>query len=345
MMLMDIQQNVSLAAHSTMGLGGTAAHLVVIDSRMLLLEALSWAQAQRLPVMMIGGGSNIVWRDEGFPGLVIVNNIQRYESFNEDGSNLYITAGAGELWDTVVERTAQAGLTGIEALSLIPGTVGATPVQNVGAYGQEISQTLVTIEAFDTQVRDFVTIPAADCGFAYRTSRFKTVDRGRFYITAITLHLRKGNPVPPFYASVEQYFADKGITTHTPQSLREAVIAIRNSRLPDPAIIRNNGSFFANPIINADELVRVRAGFPEIPSWTLPDGSAKLPAAWLIEQAGFKDYHDPETGMATWPAQPLVLVNESAKSTADLLKFKQKIIDAVAQKFGITLQQEPELLP
>jgi len=342
---MNVLDNVSLAEYSTMGLGGLAAHLTTVESRMDLLEAISWAQEKKLPVIMIGGGSNIYWRDEGFPGLVIVNKIQRYETFHEDETNIYVTAGSGEIWDAVVERTTQVGLTGIEALSLIPGTVGATPVQNVGAYGQEISQTLVTVEAFDTQARDFINIPAADCAFGYRTSRFKTFDRGRFYITAITLHLKRGNPEPPFYTSVAAYFQQHDITEVTPQVLRDAVIAVRTSRLPDPAHVHNNGSFFANPILSSADLVRIRAGYPDVPTWTLSDGNVKIPAAWLIEQAGFKNYHDPETGMGTWVNHPLVFVNESAKSTADLLAFKQKIVSAVQEKFGVTLAQEPELLP
>ena len=342
---MNILENVSLADHSTMGLGGLAKYLTTIENNMELLEALSWAQTNNQPVIMIGTGSNIVWKDEGFPGLVIVNNIQRYETFNEDDENVYVTAGAGENWDTVVERTAQAGLSGIEALSLIPGTTGATPVQNVGAYGQEISQTLTTIEAFDTQQSDFVTIRGDDCGFGYRTSRFKTNDRGRFYITAITLHLRRANPQPPYYARVQSHFDERGITEITPKVLRSAVIEIRQSKLPDPAVVKNNGSFFANPIISNDDLVRIHAGYPNMPAWTQDDGRAKIPAAWLIEQAGFKDFHDPQTGMATWPEQPLVLVNENAKTTTDLLKFKKQILDAVNAKFGITLIQEPELLP
>ncbi|HVW23168.1 MAG TPA: UDP-N-acetylmuramate dehydrogenase [Candidatus Saccharimonadales bacterium] len=344
---MQIQDNVSLADHSTMRLGGQAAHLVLVEDRIQLREALTWAAQNKLPVIMIGDGSNIVWRDEGFPGLVIVNNIQRYESFQEDESSFYVTAGAGEKWDTVVERAAQAGLTGIEALSLIPGTAGATPVQNVGAYGQEIAQTLVTIEAFDAQLGDYTTLRAEDCAFGYRTSRFKAADRGRFFITAITLHLIKGNPHAPFYASVQQYFEDNKIDVSqvTPMDLRKAVIAIRNDRLPDPAKVNNCGSFFANPIVGRADLARLQAAFPGIPSWTLSDGSAKIPAAWLIEQAGYKSYFDHETGMSTWARQPLVLVNEKAIKTADLLLFKQKIVDAVAAKFGITLQQEPELLP
>jgi UDP-N-acetylmuramate dehydrogenase len=342
---MNPRQNVSLADHSTMALGGSAKYLTTVETNMELLEALSWAQKQNVPVIMIGSGSNIVWRDEGYPGLVIVNHIQRYETYNEDDANFYITTGAGETWDVIVERAAQAGLTGIEALSLIPGTVGATPVQNVGAYGQEISQTLTTIEAFDTKLKDFVTLRPDDCEFSYRTSRFKTTDRGRFFITALTLHLQKGNPRPPFYATAQKYFDEHGITEVTPMVLRQAVIAIRQSRLPDPAKVHNNGSFFANPIITSDELVRIRAGYPMIPSWTMSDGRAKISAAWLLDQAGLKDVHDAETGMATWPAQPLVLVNENAKSTADLLKFKQKIINTIEEKFGITLVQEPELLP
>lgn len=342
---MNILENVSLAEHSTMGLGGPARYLVTIESKMELLEALGWAHDRKLPAMMIGSGSNIVWRDEGYSGLVLVNNIERYETFNEDDVNFYITAGSGENWDTVVERTAQAGLTGIEALSLIPGTAGATPVQNVGAYGQEISQTLTTIEAYDTQQKDFVTLRGEECGFSYRNSRFKSTDRGRFYITAITLHLTKANPEGPFYASAQKYLEDHGITEVTPQLLREAVIAVRQSRLPDPAKVHNNGSFFANPIVKSEDLVRIRAGYPGIPTWTLETGDAKISAAWLMEQAGFKDFHDEATGMATWPAQPLVLVNESAKSTTDLLSFKKKVVDTVYEKFGITLVQEPEFLP
>jgi UDP-N-acetylmuramate dehydrogenase len=328
-----------------MGLGGSAAHLVEVTNRMEVLEALSWAQQRQLPVIMIGGGSNIVWRDSGFPGLVLVNKILGYEAFEEDETNVYLTLGSGEPWDGVVQRSVEAGLTGIEALSLIPGTTGATPVQNVGAYGQEISQTLTTVEAFDVQARDFVTLSGSDCGFAYRTSRFKTTDRGRFYITSITLHLTKGQLMPPFYSSLQRYFEEHGINDYPPAVVRQAVINIRNSKLPDPAVVRNNGSFFANPVISDSDFSYLVDKFGQLPHWAAGEAKVKLSAAWLIEQAGFKNHFDEATGMATWPAQSLVLVNRSAKSTADLLAFKQKIVDAVQAKFNITLQQEPELLP
>lgn len=341
---MNVRQNVSLRDYSTMRLGGTAAYMLDVRQASEIPEAVAWAEERNLPVMMIGGGSNIVWRDEGFPGLILVNKIQGFEIRKEDGGFL-VTIAAGENWDQAVERTVREGLTGIEALSLVPGTAGATPVQNVGAYGQEIAQTLVSVEAYDLRAKQMTAIPNAECEFGYRTSRFKARDRGRFLITSITLRLKRDNPRPPFYAALEKYLADNGITTYTPQIIRDAVIAIRSSKLPDPAKVANNGSFFANPIISREHLAELQAVHGDVPNWSTSDGRVKIPAAWLLEQAGFKDYHDPETGMATWPKQPLVLVNEHAQSTAQLLKFRQKILDTVQQTFNITLQQEPELLP
>jgi len=342
---MDILQNVPLKLHSTMRLGGNAAYLCDIHDRRELQEALGWASQNQLPVIMIGGGSNIIWKDEGFAGLILVNKIMGYEEQAEDEENFYIHIGAGENWDEVVARAAAKGMTGIEALSLIPGTAGATPVQNVGAYGQEIAETLVSVEAYDSQTKQFVTLPGSDCAFGYRTSRFKTTDRGRFFITGLTLHLLHANPQPPFYRALQSYLDEHGLTAPTPQIIRDATIAIRNSKLPDPAQVANNGSFFANPIIDEGQFAQFIADHPGAPSWHMDGGRIKIPAAWLLEQAGFKNFHDPETGMATWHAQPLVLVNERAQSTAQLLTFRQKIIDTVKQKFDITLEQEPELLP
>lgn len=345
MLDMDIRQNVPLGDYSTMRLGGTAAYMVDVHHKRQVPEALAWATQRHLPVMMIGTGSNIVWRDEGFPGLVIINKIMGFREVRQEGGDVLLRVGAGENWDSVVARTAEQGLTGIEALSLIPGTAGATPVQNVGAYGQEIAQALVEAEAYDSKLKQMVTIANADCAFGYRTSRFKAADRGRFFITSITLRLRRGNPEPPFYAALEAYLKEHNITAYTPQVVRDAVIAIRTSKLPDPAKVANNGSFFANPVVSADVFARIQDDYPSVPNWPAEGNRVKIPAAWLIEQVGFKDYHDQETGMATWPAQPLVLVNERAQSTSQLLQFRQKILDAVQEKFGITLEQEPELLP
>lgn len=341
---MQITERVSLAQYTTMRLGGVAAYACDVTTRMELLQALSWAGDQKLPVEIIGGGSNIIWRDEGFSGLLIVNKILHFEIYDEDELNAYVTIGAGEPWDSVVERCVAAGLTGIEALSLIPGSSGATPIQNVGAYGQDISQTLTTIEAFDTVARDFVTIPGYDCGFGYRTSRFKTSDRGRFFISAVTLHLSRTAPVPPFYPAVASYLAEHQLPA-TPANLRQAVMYIRTTKLPNPVDVGNTGSFFSNPVVPLSKFTQLQAEVGEIPHWKTATDDVKLSGAWLIEQAGYKDYHDPETGMGTWTTQPLVIINEHAKTTADLLAFKKKIVDAVQAKFGIVLEQEPELLP
>lgn len=327
-----------------MRLGGPARYFVEVNDKNDVAAAIAWAKSKNLPVIMIGSGSNIVWSDQGFSGLVMADKIMRFEKYEEDSENVYITVGGGENWDTVVERCVKEGLTGIEALSLIPGTAGATPVQNVGAYGQEISQTLVSVEAYSADKGEFQTIRNIDCGFGYRTSRFKTTDRGKYFITAITLHLRRGNPQPPFYNVLQSYFTEHNIITYSPQIVRDAVISIRTSKLPDPAKVANNGSFFANPIVDEDQFTRLRDSYPDIRYWEMPDGKYKIAAAWLVEKAGFKDVHDQETGMATWPKQALVLVNEHAKSSADVLKFKQKIVTKVSEMFGITLEQEPEYI-
>lgn len=338
--------DVSLTNYSTMRLGGIADYLLEVHSRDELKQAFEWAKAKNMPMIMIGGGSNIFWQDGGFRGLVLVNKLMGYDDYAEDETSHYVTVGAGENWDSVVARSVAAGLTGIEALSLIPGTAGATPIQNVGAYGQEIAQTLVSVEVFDTTTGQLTNMPAEACGFGYRTSSFKGDYKGRFFITAITLHLSVGNPLPPYYGAVQQYL--EANPTHqpiTPAAVRDAVVAIRTAKLPDVSRVANNGSFFANPVVDSGLLVELLAENPEMPHWPLETGGAKIPAAWLIDQAGFKNYHDAATGIGTWPLQSLVLINEHAKTTSDLLAFRDKIIDAVQAKFKITLTQEPELLP
>jgi UDP-N-acetylmuramate dehydrogenase len=341
---MYILESVPLSSYSTMRLGGNAAYLTEISDRSEIIKAVAWAAERQVPIIMIGEGSNIVWRDEGFPGLVLVNRIMRFESFQEDESNLYLTVGAGENWDSVVQRSVELGFSGLEELSLIPGTAGATPVQNVGAYGREVKDVLTTVEAFDTHKGELVTIPMIDCEFGYRTSRFKTTDRGRFLISAVTFHLTKRVITPPFYEALQRYLDEHHLSEFTPQVIRDAVIAIRSAKLPDPKIVANNGSFFQNPRLTHEQFDHLSEMFPNILYWK-DENMIKLSAAWLIEQAGFKGLHDSETGMTTWEKQPLILVNENAKSTNDLLIFRQKIMDAVQAKFGITLQQEPELLP
>lgn len=342
---MNILQGVSLKLHSTMRLGGTADYCVTVTSKDELAKAELWAEEKQVPIRIIGMGSNIVWRDEGFKGLLVVNRIKGFKRVEDDLNSSVYEIGAGEQWDKVVERLVAKNLRGVEGLSLIPGTVGATPVQNVGAYGQDISQVLVSLEAYDRMEKDFVTLTNEQCAFGYRSSRFKTVDNGRFLICSVSLRLEKSVPTPPFYDSLQRYFDTEAITDFSLHSIREAVIAIRTSKLPDPAKVANNGSFFANPIIPAKHYKKLHRKYKDITAWELADGSYKIAAGWLVEKAGFKGKRDHETGMSIWPKQALVLVNEKARSTHDLLRFQQKITDAVYQLFEINLEQEPELLP
>lgn len=341
---MFILENVPLTIVSTMKLGGNAAYLTEVDSRSDIAEAIAWAKERSLPFVMVGQGSNIIWEDEGYAGLVLVNKLLGYEVFEEDEENIYVTIGAGENWDSVVERTVHSEYSGIEQLSLIPGTAGATPVQNVGAYGREIADVLTTVEVYDHTQQKFVTIRASDCQFGYRSSRFKASDKGKFFISSLTIHLTRKKPEPPFYSALEKYFAEHNIKDFSPKNIRKAVIDIRSSKLPDPAKVANVGSFFHNPIVDHWVALRLVQDHEDIPHWEISTDKTKLSAAWLIEQSGFKDFHDEQTGMATWSKQPLVFVNENAKKTSDLLVFKAKIINAVEKKFGVTLEQEPELI-
>lgn len=328
-----------------MRLGGLARYLSEVHNKEELIQLLEWTEQSHIPTVMIGEGSNIIWTDEGYNGLVMVNKITGFDVQQLDDTRAVFTLGAGESWDAVVQKTVDMGFSGLEQLSFIPGTVGGTPVQNVGAYGQEIKNVLVRVEAYDAQIKQFVRLNNEECGFGYRTSRFKTSDKGRFFITSVVLELTKRSLSPPFYTALQQYFDEHNITDFSPQSVRQAVIAIRTSKLPNPDETANNGSFFANPIVTAEHFKQLQQQYPDLPSWEMKDGTYKLSAAWLIEKAGFqKGYHDDETGMGLWDKQALVLVNIDAKTSDSLEGFKQKIVRAVKENFGITLEQEPETI-
>jgi UDP-N-acetylmuramate dehydrogenase len=342
---MNIEENVSLVPYTTMRLGGAARYLAQVKNQAELQNLITWAKSGNLPIIMIGRGSNIVWRDEGFNGLVLVNKIMGRELLREDGHTATLKFGGGENWDSAVDWTVGKKLSGLEFMSLVPGTVGAAPVQNVGAYGGELSDSLLELEAFDLTFNAFVKLQNHDCNFSYRNSRFKTADKGRFLITSVSVTLKKFGPDPPFYETLQNYLDEHGVSKYTPKAIREAVIKIRQSKLPDPEKVSNNGSFFTNPIITPEKFNELRIKYPDIKGWPTRDGQMKVSAGWLVETAGFKGVHDQTTGMATWPAQALVLVNEHARSTADLLEFKQKIVFKIDELFGIVLEQEPELLP
>lgn len=341
---MQIQSNIPLKDFSTMRLGGNARHLGVIKTKDELIQAVTWAQSQQLPLFVLGGGSNVVVRDSGFNGLVIVNQLEGFDITDESESYVTLKIGAGENWDSVVERTVEMGLTGIEAMSYIPGTTGATPVQNVGAYGQEIADTLVEIEAYDLVTLGFARIGRQECNFSYRNSAFKSTENRRYIIASLTLRLKKGNPSPPFYESLQKYFEKNNIDTSrvTPAEVRKAVIAIRTEKLPDPSVVANTGSFFKNPIVTRDTFDKIQSSHENMPHFIMPDGRVKLMAGWLIERSGLKGYS--AHGFRTYENNALVVINDHSSAFEDLEAFKGEIIAKVQQSFGVTLEQEPELL-
>lgn len=336
---MEVHTNIPLKNYTTMKLGGPARFMVDVHSTDELVAVYRNAASKQLPIFILGGGSNVVARDEGFAGLVIRIRIPGFDIISDDLNTTTIKIGAGEWWDDVVKRTVDMNLSGIETMSAIPGTAGGAPVQNVGAYGQEISETLVSVEAYDSQTDQLVTLTNEQCGFAYRHSNFRGDFKGRYVITSLTLKLSKNQPQPPFYKDVQKYFDDNKITLFTVQAVRDAVIAIRKDKLPDPALRPNTGSFFKNAVVEEWLFKEILASHPDAPSYPMPDGMVKIPTGWLIETAGLKGQllH----GMRVHDKNALVLINESAQSYNDLAQARDEIIGKVRDVFRIQIEQEP----
>ena len=336
---MDVHTNIPLKNYLTMKLGGSARFMATVTTPEEAAAACKNAVAQSIPFFILGGGSNVVARDEGFDGLVIRNRILGFDVVAEDSQSKTFRIGAGENWDEIVAKTVQMGLSGIEAMSAIPGTAGAAPVQNVGAYGQEIADTLVSLEAYDSKENRFVSLSNSECGFAYRHSTFRGDQSGRYLITYIVLKLYKSVPEPPFYAALQDYLDAHSVTLYTPASIREAVIAIRSEKLPDPLRLPNSGSFFKNAIIEQWQLDELKKQWPDIPSYDLGDKQVKIPTGWLIEHAGLKGKL--LSGIKVHDKNALVLINESATSYNDLASARSQIIATVRDTFRIQIEQEP----
>ena len=337
---MKIRENVPISPLTTMRLGGNARYVLEIEEDKDLAEAYIFAKEKNLPTYILGGGSNVIGRDGGFNGIILVNKLRGIYVIDSDPKSIRLCAKTGELLDDLVEYSVKLwngesyGYSGIEALSKIPGTVGAAPVQNVGAYGQEIKQTLHSVCVYDFKDNCFKHMMADELDLGYRHSIFNTGDGvGRYFITSMTVELTKNWLKPPFYTSLQAYFEEHGITEFTPQIVRDGVAAVRAGKLPDPAVEASAGSFFKNVYIPEDEVEDAKA--KGIMVW---DGG-KIPSGWLIENAGLKgkEFY----GMRVSDKAALVLINDSAKSYADLAKAREAVIDAVYKKFGYKLEQEP----
>ncbi len=355
---MNIKANVSLQALNTLALPGQAEFFSRVHNNDELAEALAYAQAHKLKVTVLGGGSNVVLASN-ISGLVIqvaTRGIERCEQ-GDHSKTLHWTAAAGENWHQFVQHTLAEKSYGLENLSLIPGLVGAAPIQNIGAYGLEISDRFVSLQALEISTGKTVRFSKSDCQFGYRESVFKQAAAGQFVVTSVTLALSEQPNVDISYpalaaalsttsdirqSSVPEGALSLGSAQISPQQVSEAVCRIREQKLPDPTLQPNAGSFFKNPVISKDRWQQLRGKYPELPGYPQLDGGVKLPAAWLIDQAGWKGAAG--QGCSVHREHALVLVNNGGCSGRQLLQLAEDIIVDIERCFGILLAIEPQVL-
>jgi len=340
------REDVPLAPLSTMGVGGPARWYVEAHDEATVLAVVSWADQRGLPIRVLGGGSNLVVADAGVNGLVLRIALRGIAA-RESGREVEVTAASGEPWDDVVRLAVENGWADLECLSGIPGLVGATPIQNVGAYGQEVSDTVVAVRVLDRLARTVVSLPPTACGFGYRDSAFKSRTPDRYVVLAVTYRLRPGGAPLVRYAELERHLAGRGVESPTLGDVRESVLAVRRAKSmvlePGDANRRSCGSFFVNPVVPAAEADRIAAaaGDPTMPRWPEPDGArVKLAAAWLVERAGFaRGYADGPVGIST--RHTLAIVAREGARAADVVRVARRVRDGVLARFGVRLHPEP----
>ena len=353
---MILRENQPLAPFTTLGIGGPARWFAEAESEDEIAEAADWARQRRVPLFVLGGGSNLLVSDAGFDGLVLRITLRGVEAehgapgpgrMEQPGSRIYRVA-AGEDWDGFVNRAVADDCAGVECLAGIPGTVGGTPVQNVGAYGQEVASVIESVRAFDLERREFVEMTAAECNFSYRRSRFNSTDRGRFAVTRVDYRLTPGGAPVLRYPDVERAIEQRGADGGEP-SLGEVAAVVRAIRLSKGMLLvegdpdcRSAGSFFKNPVVSEDlfQKIAARGAAPHYPAGP---GMVKIPAAWLIEQAGFrKGYRRGAAGISS--KHTLALVNRGGATAEEILALANEICAAVEARFGIRLEMEPVLV-
>ncbi|MBP6431441.1 MAG: UDP-N-acetylmuramate dehydrogenase [Ferruginibacter sp.] len=342
---MNIQQNISLKNYNTFGIDVYAKYFTQFISIDELKEAIEFKKPsttnQQLSTLVLGGGSNILFT-QNFDGLVLKNEIKGIEVVNEDDEFVYVKAGAGENWHQFVLYCIENNFCGVENLSLIPGNVGASPMQNIGAYGVEIKDVFYSLEAFHIQEKKLITFNIYDCAFGYRESVFKNKFRNQFIITSVTYKLKKRPTFNTSYGAIEHELEKMGITQLSIKAISDAVINIRTSKLPNPKEIGNAGSFFKNPEISSHKFHEITQIFPNIVGYNLPTGNVKLAAGWLIEQCGWKGFRNGDVGCHA--KQALVLVNYGNAKGKDIYDLSTQIINSVNQKFGVELEREVNII-
>jgi len=342
----QILENIALAPYTTLKVGGLARYFIEASTEADILEAMAYAREHSLEVFVLGGGSNLVISDSGWPGLVLKISIAGISTAEQDGKVLF-TAGAGENWDDLVAYSVEQNCAGIECMSGIPGTVGGTPVQNVGAYGQEVAETITIVRVLDTAANEIGEMSNRECGFYYRTSIFNSSQKGRYIVTQVSYALSPGGAPRVEYSDLKRYFESANAAPNLPR-VRAAVRSIRASKAmlitPDDEDSRSAGSFFKNPILTMAEYDRI-ASLPlcreqKPPKYPAEEGYVKISAAWLVERAGFhKGYGEGRVGISR--KHSLAIVNRGGALAAEIVQLKNKVQESVFQAFGVRLHPEP----
>lgn len=338
MRCMKIYEHYPLKALNTFGIAAQARYFCSLRTLGGLKSVMLWRREHpELPVLFLGGGSNMLFLED-YPGMVVQVALQERSVIAEDKNYVYVRAGAGENWHKFVSWTLEQGYTGLENLSLIPGTVGAAPMQNIGAYGVELKDHFYELDALDWRTAELRKFSLEDCAFGYRDSYFKSVEPGRWLIAAVTFRLPKKPVWKTDYSGLSEQLVGKTLDAPT---ISAAIIALRQSKLPDPTVLGNAGSFFKNPLVTSKQFANLKAVYPNCPAW--PQGEeVKLSAGWLIDQCGWKGKRLGDAG--TYEKHALVLVNYGQATGAEIWQFAQQIVDSVEEKFGVGLEPEPNLI-
>ena len=333
---MNIQKNISLKNYNTFHIDEDAYEMIEINTENELLETLSFAKKEKRNISILGGGSNVLLTMP-VENLLLKNNLKSIEIVEEYEDDIQIKFASGELWHQCVLFCVKHGYGGIENLSLIPGTIGAAPIQNIGAYGVELKDVFISLEAMDVFSFEKIIFYAADCGFGYRESVFKNEFKNKYFIISVTLKLQKKPIYKIEYGDIQNTLYEFFKNEINIKNISDAVIKIRNEKLPDPDEIGNGGSFFKNPIIEKSLAEKLKKEFEIMPQFDTDNG-VKIPAAWLIEQCGWKGYKQEDFGVHT--KQALVLVNYNHAEGAQIFRLSTNIITTVQQRFNITLERE-----
>ncbi len=340
---MQIRENIPISSLTTMRLGGTADFVLDIEAPEDCTEAFDFSSDKALPFYFLGTGANTIGLDGGFSGVIMRNRIMGLKIITEADGIMTVEVGGGVNWDDFVAWTVAKGYSGLELLSKIPSSVAAAPVQNIGAYGSEVADSIQLVKAYDTLLDEFVELPAEQCDFGYRHSIFNSDEtKGRYFILSVVFQLSKTQKHPPFYNSLQAYLDEHDVHDYSPSNLRDAVSAIRASKLPDPAQEASAGSFFKNIYVDKSEKPRLEALGLSLRQDATAAGKYKVNVAQVLDLAGLKgkQFH----GFEISSKAPLVLINRSAKSSHDLEQAVKEISTAVKDKFDLNLEQEPEVI-